>query len=286
MFNKKVDKIKCPICNSDDIKVALKLESPLGGLWDIYACGVCVTQFIHPIPSSEVLHQFYNQSYHENIERRKRLTNPAYGRMTYRRQWAIIKGLLNRRHGKVLDFGCGGGHFLDNAGAGWEKYGVELSEKARGAATGKGIKVFTTLEEMASDDEFVDVVTMFAAIEHLPNPKEVVRELARVLKRDGLLVIMTGDVKSLKSKLKGKKWHMYRPPEHVYFFCAQSLDLLMNSLGFRKVKILYTDGGMTHIPSHPLNILLRAGLMILERIPILKSLALFDHNYSYYKKIS
>jgi SAM-dependent methyltransferase len=126
---------------------------------------------------------------------------------------------------------------------------------------------------------------MFATIEHLPNPKEVVKELTRVLKRDGLFVIMTGDVRSVKAKIKGKKWHMYSPPGHLYFFCAQSLDFLMGSLGFRKVKILYTDGGMTQIPFRPLNMALRAGLMFSERMPVLQSLPLFDHNYSYYRHV-
>lgn len=129
------------------------------------------------------------------------------------------------------------------------------------------------------------MVTMFAVIEHLPDPKRVVKELTRVLKRDGLFVIMTGDVKSLKAKNKGKNWHMYRPPEHLYFFCAQSLDILMDSFGFRKVKIVYTDGGMTRLPFLPLNMAVRVGLMTLERMPVLQSLPLFDHNYSYYRRV-
>lgn len=278
--------IKCPICNSNTIKVALKLESPLGGLWDIYECENCAIQFIYPIPSSEELNQFYDQYYRENVERTKRLANPASGRSLHRRQWAIIEGLINNKmSGKVLDIGCGGGHFLDNAGTGWEKYGIELSEEARKVAASKGIQAFATLEDASFPDEFFDVVTMFAVIEHLPNPKEVVKELTRVLKPRGLFVIMTGDVRSSKAKIKGKRWHMYRPPEHLYFFCARSLDFLMGSLGFRKVKILYTDGGMTQIPFRPLNMALRAGLMIFERIPVLQSLPLFDHNYSYYKRV-
>ena len=174
---------------------------------------------------------------------------------------------------------------MDNAGSGWEKYGIGLSEEARKVATSKGIKAFATLGDANFPDDFFDVVTMFATIEHLPNPKEVVKELTRVLKPGGLFVIMTGDVRSLKAKIKGKKWHMYRPPEHLYFFCARSLDFLMGSLGFEKVRILYTDGGMTHIPFRPLDMAFRVGLMILERIPVLQSLPLFDHNYSYYRRV-
>ena len=187
--------------------------------------------------------------------------------------------------GKVLDTASAGGHFVDNAGSSWEKYGIELSEEARKVAKGKGIKAFETIEEASFPEDFFDVVTMFAVIEHLPDPKAVVKELTRVLKRDGLFVIMTGDVKSLKAKKKGKNCHMYRPPEHLYFFCAQSLDFLMDSFGFKKVDIIYADGGMTHSNIRPLNVALRAGLMTLERMPVLQSLPLFDHNYSYYRRV-
>ena len=278
---------ECHICNSDSIQVALRLESPLGGLWDIYECRKCSAQFIRPIPSPEELNQFYDQLYRGgSAERTKALTNPAADKRYWQRQWAIIKGLIgNDNGGKVLDIGCGGGHFLDNGGVGWEKYGIELSEEARRVAKGKGIAAFETLEKAAFPEEFFDVVTMFAVIEHLPDPNAVVEELIRVLKRDGLFVIMTGDAKSLKAKIRGTNWHMYRPPEHLYFFCAKSLDYLMDSFGFRKAKIIYTDWGMTQVPFRPLNMAVRVGLMTLERMPILQSLPLFDHNYSYYRRV-
>jgi len=173
---------------------------------------------------------------------------------------------------------------VDNAGSSWEKYGIELSEEARKVAKGKGINAFETLEGASFPEEFFDVVTMFAVIEHLLDPKAVVKELTKILKRDGLFVIMTGDVKSLKARKKGKNWHMYRPPEHLYFFCAQSLDFLMDSFGFKKVKIIYTDGGMTHGHIRPLDMAIRAGLTTLEQMPVLQSLPLFDHNYSYYRR--
>lgn len=179
---------------------------------------------------------------------------------------------------------AGGGHFLDNTGAGWEKYGIEISEEARKIAASKGIQTFATLEEAAFPEFFFDVITMFATIEHLTEPKVVVKEVARTLKKSGLFVIMTGDARSLKARVKGKKWHMYRPPEHLYFFCAQSLDFLIGSLGFEKIKIIYTDGGMTNIPFRPLNMASRIALAFSERVPVVQSLPVFDHNYSYYRK--
>lgn len=277
--------MKCPICTGNHIVLFLTIESSLGGTWDIYECKICTTQFIYPIPSQEKLNEIYEQIYRGGSEARtKALIDPLTWQGYWQKQWKIINDLIDKREGRILDIGCGGGHFLDNAGAGWEKYGIEISEEARKVAASKGIKVFAILEETAFPENFFDVITMFATIEHLTDPKTVVEEAARTLKRNGLFVIMTGDVRSLKARVKGKKWHMYRPPEHLYFFCARSLDFFMGSLGFEKIKIIYTDGGMTNIPFRPLNMAMRITLMVLEKVPIVQSLPIFDHNYSYYKK--
>lgn len=273
--------MKCPICGGDNIKVALKLERPAGRLWDINECGRCLTQFIYPVPSPEEIRRRYKQFY---TEQKKCLLNPNYGVLSFPRQWGIIKSLVHKKQGRILDFGCAGGHFLDRASPGWEKYGIDISEDARKVAAQKGIKTFATLEEAAFPEGFFDVVVMFATIEHLPDPRDVVTKLSRVLKGGGLFVIMTGDVRSLIARLQAERWHLYTPPGHIYFFAAYSLDFLMNSLGFKKVKTLYTDGGATQIPFQPLNLALRVALEIYHRIPVLNTLPLFHAYYGYYQK--
>ena len=265
--------MKCPICSGNKVCFALEITVTSGKPWHIYQCKDCLARFVDPMPSPQEARQYYEQ----NSTRAKTLSDPRYGWLTYQKQRRIIRNLVRKPHGRILDFGCGGGHFLDNYDRGWEKFGCELSEDAREVSTRKGIKTFATLEEAAFPNEFMDVVVMFAVIEHLTNPKDVVSELNRVLKVEGLFVVMTGDVMSLKARIKAQKWHMYGPPEHIFFLSAQSLDLLMASQGLRKIQSIYTDGGMS-------NRLLRPCLMILEEIPVLKSLPLFDHYYGYYRK--
>jgi len=175
--------IKCTICNSESIKVALKLESPLGGLWDIHECENCAIQFTHPIPSQEELSKFYEVLYAGGSSSRpKSLVDPLAGQTYWQRQWKIIKNLNGNNSGRVLDFGYSGGHFLDNAGNSWEKFGVELSKEAREVAKKKGVKSFKGLRQADFLKGFFEVVTMFAAIEHLPNPRDEVEELAKALK--------------------------------------------------------------------------------------------------------
>lgn len=140
---------KCNICNSDSIQTALKLESPLGGLWDIYECGTCAAQFIHPMPSLKDLNQIYDQLYRGgSAERTKALTNPAADQRYWQRQWAIIKGLIgNEVGGKVLDIGCGGGTFWitrDLAGRSME---LNFQRRPEGSPKGKGLQPLRHLKK-------------------------------------------------------------------------------------------------------------------------------------------
>lgn len=280
--------MRCPLCNSNQICTAPDVVTELGDIRSIYECGDCSSRFIDPIPSQKELQDIYDRYYIEVNNYAGKYTstlqNRSYGRLTFRRQWQIISRLVHKREGKILDYGCGGGHFLDNVNCRWQRFGIELSEDARKIAAQKGIKTFATLEEAYFPDGFFDVVVMFATIEHLPCPREIVKELSGALKSGGLFVIMTGNVTSLKARQKAEKWHMYLQPEHIYFFSAHFLDSFMDSLGFKKVKTLCTDGGMTQIPFRPLNIALRISLMLYEIIPVLNRLPLFDHYYGYYQK--
>lgn len=183
----------------------------------------------------------------------------------------MIEGLVGDTQGRILDFGCGGGQFLSHFGDGWQRFGCDISEEARYISSRKGIKTVATIGDDTFPNEFFDVVTMFAVIEHLPKPREIVGRLHRFLKVGGLFAVMTGDVTSLKARMRGKRWHMYCPPAHLWFFSAQSLDLLMASFGLEKVKGVWSDGGMARIP-------------FLETVPVLRDLPVFDHYYGYYRK--
>lgn len=276
-------KVVCPICDSRGTRLSLQLER-LSKKWNIYGCGDCLTEFVYPIPPDEELEQMYNWFYTENLLRFRELLNPNYGRLSFPRQWGIIKSLVKKRGGKILDFGCGGGHFLSRVSSDWQKYGVDISGEARVVAKKKGVITFEALDDLREFTNFFDVIVMFATIEHLPNPKEVVRQLSKLLKVGGLFVVMTGDVRSVKAISQGRQWHLYTPPGHLFFFSAHSVDWLMGHLGFRKVKHLYTDGGVTQIPFMPLNMMLRVGIEVYHRIPVLNRLPLFDTYYGYYRK--
>lgn len=98
---------------------------------------------------------------------------------------------------KVLDVGCGAG-FLSNALALQQLAvtGVDLSsESLRVAAAHDGTKSVTYKKadayQLPFADESFHVVTAMDFLEHIERPEEVIKEISRVLKPNGLFIFHT-----------------------------------------------------------------------------------------------
>jgi SAM-dependent methyltransferase len=86
----------------------------------------------------------------------------------------------------VVDFGCGTGYLLELLGA-REAVGVEPNEAARRDAAVRGLRVVAATGEVP--DRFADVVISNHALEHTLRPLDELREIHRILRVDGRLVI-------------------------------------------------------------------------------------------------
>lgn len=99
---------------------------------------------------------------------------------------------------KILDVGPGEGFFKFFFDAYFKEkidwYGVEVWKERAEFCNHIGYKIDEVdLEKGALpyDDGFFDIVLASHVIEHLPNPKEVINEMERVLKKGGHLLIAT-----------------------------------------------------------------------------------------------
>jgi SAM-dependent methyltransferase len=110
-------------------------------------------------------------------------------------------------HGRILDIGCGEGHFLEAAAAaGLAPTGVEivpealLLARARLPAAGW---VLAAGEDLPFPDETFDAVTCLGTLEHFVDPEGGAREVARVLKRSGQALIVVPNLRFLWWTLSG-----------------------------------------------------------------------------------
>lgn len=116
-----------------------------------------------------------------------------------------IRELLSRQP-SYLDIGCGDGSLtmkVANIIGASKVYGVDVDEEALAKAAEKGIITLKcNLDEgpLPFNNDSFDLVTAFEVIEHLNNPRHVLREAFRVLRREGIIVIETPNVMGCASR--------------------------------------------------------------------------------------
>lgn len=136
--------------------------------------------------------------------------------------------------GRLLDFGCGWGFFLEDARqAGWEVQGLEPlpghGVHARGVL---GLDVVTdTLRPDSFPPASFDVVTAFQVFEHLPDPTAELVKLRRLLRPGGLVVIEVPNIATPLVRLLGDR-HRHFVEDHLWFFSPRSLARLLEQGGF------------------------------------------------------
>jgi len=155
--------------------------------------------------------------------------------LTFERHLQPIEQLAGPGHGRrLLDVGCHIGIFLEIAQAhGWEAWGVEPSRWAVEIARARGLRVIEgTLREVGFPNAWFDVVTLWDVIEHLGDPMGELRELYRILKPDGWVVIHTMDIESPFARLLGARWP-WLMEMHLYYFSRRTLRSMLERVGFR-----------------------------------------------------
>jgi hypothetical protein len=81
------------------------------------------------------------------------------------------------------------------------------------------------------------VVTAFEVFEHLRDPVQEASELARVLRRGGLLYATTPNFNSLSRRLLGPRWNVIEYPEHLCYFSPKSIERWLSASGFTREQI-------------------------------------------------
>ncbi|HVW23895.1 MAG TPA: class I SAM-dependent methyltransferase [Polyangiaceae bacterium] len=134
--------------------------------------------------------------------------------------------------GRLLDVGCGLGHLLSGVEPTWERYGVEISEYAAEKAAMYGKIFHGDLESANYPDRFFDVVTLYHVIEHMEDPERELREIRRVLKPGGWLVVGTPNFDSACARRFGENFRLLHDVTHISLFSAESLRRLLEDNGF------------------------------------------------------
>jgi SAM-dependent methyltransferase len=156
-----------------------------------------------------------------------------------------VEKLTLRPGEAVLDVGCGEGHLARQlVSAGYSVVGVEPSERLRAefVASGDGLdqKVYRVVDGYAEKLPFPAdsrrAIVMTEVLEHVDDPGLVLRELHRVLARDGRICISVPT--SFSERLYSRLHPRYSEnATHVRVFEKRSLTELLQRCDFQVVAV-------------------------------------------------
>lgn len=194
----------------------------------------------HPQPGLAVLGKYYeSEDYISHTDGKRSLFEKAYHfvkNIALKNKLNLINSLQPAK-GRILDIGAGTGDFLNVAKQnGWETIGVEPSDKAKAIALKKEVPF---VEETASlESHSFDMITMWHVLEHVPDLDSQIKELKRLLKPNGSLIIAVPNFKSFDAKYYGAYWAAYDVPIHFWHFSKKAIQSLFEKENIQLVKVL------------------------------------------------
>ncbi len=132
---------------------------------------------------------------------------------------------------RILDIGCSVGNFIVNAPDKIE--GIDIDKDALRISKERGFKVKygDITKRLPFSDNTFDAVNLKRVLEHIPNPESIMREIRRVLKPQGRIVILVPDIGKMSVG------EFYKDYSHCTPLTKTSTFRLLYNSGFRKIVI-------------------------------------------------
>ena len=193
----------------------------------------------HPQPSLEKL-----PSYYESLDY---ISHTDGNKSLFEKMYQFVKSialktkliLINSESpkGRILDIGAGVGDFLSVCkNDGWQTIGIEPSEKAKAIAINKGVSFVENLSELESNS--FDIITMWHVLEHVPDLEHQIKELKRLIKPTGTVIIAVPNFKSFDASYYSNYWAAYDVPIHLWHFSKTAIKKLFVKENLELVKVL------------------------------------------------
>ena len=194
----------------------------------------------HPKPSLENLGRYYESvDYISHTDSKRSLFEKCYHfikSIALKNKLSLVNS-LQPSQGSILDIGAGTGDFLSVVKEnGWITIGVEPSDKAKAIAKNKGVAFVDQTSELENNS--FDIITMWHVLEHVPNLDNQLKELKRLLKPNGNLIIAVPNFKSFDAKHYGNFWAAYDVPIHFWHFSKTAIKRLFAKEDMELVQVL------------------------------------------------
>ena len=205
------------------------------------ACPECRLEFLDPQPDDSALAAIYSDGYflgersNEAVERRSKMKS-ATGALYIH----ALARLVRPENADLLEIGCGHGEVLLEArNRGFRVSGIEISAHAAAIANrclGAQAVSVGTLETLPLARDHFGAVLAADVIEHVRDPEDWLLRIHELLIPGGTVLLITPSLDSWTRRLLRSRWMEYKV-EHLYYFSAVSIRLLLERCGFDEIRV-------------------------------------------------
>lgn len=220
--------IACPLCGGTRYEEAYRQwDETLRTTYTNVVCKDCGFMFRNPTLSAEGYAALYGDK--NNLMSGSQFVNRAPNSRSNKlrdERLAFLKASLPLMGGSALDVGGGDGFLLEGFDAhAWKRVSVDPGERA--ALPSASMEFFHTGIEHFSYPHPFDIVLCISVLEHLRDPRAVIRKIYGLLSDTGVLMLEVPN--SLVPAIKISEFYSF---EHINGFTPDTLRFLLESEGF------------------------------------------------------
>lgn len=236
--------IQCKLCSSDDTEPLFTAQNTHGRHvlgqqhFKVHQCSSCGVAFLEVDINKEYYKNYYYKNYYDDTINNWLVSGAIklLGKISFSRRLKLIEKYKPPGN-RVLEIGCANGKFLNQLPSYFDKSGNEINEEGHSYIQKhfKNIKLYS--EKMDRQDlkgfgTKFDIILMWHVLEHIENPKELLKNLSQLLNEKGVFIFEVPNRDSMGFCLTRKEWFFMDAPRHLFHYNRRSLQSVLKSFDF------------------------------------------------------
>ena len=225
----------CPVCKSDKQEFLFdRLDHThyvTSDRFRIVRCKRCSMVFVNPRPDPLAIKTFYTPDFYDVKVGAEDLLEAKQSSLN-----AKAEMLADLSPGRLLDVGCQKGEFLFwMKQRGWDVHGVEFSETPPNLFD---MPIhYGPIQTAALEPHSFDAITLWAVLEHVHEPIEMLGEVRKLLAPNGRVFVLVPNFRSPP----GRVMRHDDVPRHLLMFTPSTLSRAARLAGLHARRVVFGD---------------------------------------------
>ncbi len=249
-----MEHVSCDLCGGTNLTEIDRVPDRYPGAHEMFSlvrCSQCSLVFVNPRPAKAEIGKYYGNEYPS--------FKPARGlflrikKYLMKREVREIAQHFNKKEISIFEVGMGSGEdlaLLRDYG-GFTVAGMDVNPAAVHAAQQQfNLESHSgELEELKMPSDSYDVVRAKYVASHVHSPKLLFREIHRIVKPQGIVMLWIPNFNSWARKLFGSYWEGQDPPRHLFDFTPETIGRYLIETGFELQELTYSMAPNTWLHS-------------------------------------